>query len=846
MSKGNIEKSRNKEKDKRNKKLNAKYNEEDEDIDTGAGNAYVNPLKNEVIGIIITSFGVLMAIFMLSEKAGNVGNVIKDFFLGVFGVGAYLMPCIVFIYGIVVIKNKRSIINKKRIMWFMMVIVSFVGLDHIFYQHFSNIPWEYNFSAIYNSGLHGYGGGIIGGYIAITLYKMFYIYGAIIASITAFTIFTMLAADVSILLGIGRIIKFFIKMKKKRQLIKNEQTGAEDEFDEEVLENIKSNKKDTIINLNKSKINLINLKDYKNEEVSKELESFKQEDEKLEQKINIVSSLQKAEEINSKSDLKAINELKAKDDTKNQNEYNIDLEFEPKKKKRNKESVGQLDISYENSEENARNYILPDVDILNVSHKKSDVNENKELLQTAKVLEETLESFGVSAKVLQVSKGPTVTRYELQPNHGVKVSRIVNLSDDIALNLAAATVRIEAPIPGKSAVGIEIPNRELQGVYLREVIQTKEFLNSKAKLAFAVGMNIDGTPIVADIAKMPHLLIAGSTGSGKSVCINTLIASVLYKSSPDEVKIIMVDPKVVELNVYNGIPHLMIPVVTDPKKAAAALNWAVQEMLKRYNLFAETGTRDIGGYNNYIKDKAKLEQGADEENTVPLAPLPQILIIIDELADLMMAAANEVEDAICRLAQMARAAGMHLVIATQRPSVDVITGVIKANIPSRIAFAVSSQVDSRTILDMSGAEKLLGKGDMLFYPIGNSKPVRVQGPFISDKEVEKLVDFIKKQNTVNYDEKVIDEIESASESFESTDGVLEDDELLPQAINIVIETQTASISMLQRRLRVGFSRAARLIDQMEAKNIVGPPEGSKPRRVILTKSEYEQIRMAED
>lgn len=415
----------------------------------------------------------------------------------------------------------------------------------------------------------------------------------------------------------------------------------------------------------------------------------------------------------------------------------------------------------------------------------------------------------------------------MQPNAGVKISKIVNLADDIALNLAAKEVRIEVPIPGKAAIGIEVPNQEVVPVFLREVIESEEFRKHPSKLAFAVGKDIAGNNIVADIARMPHMLIAGATGSGKSVCINTLIASILYKASPSEVKLLMIDPKVVELGIYNGIPHLLIPVVTDPQKAAGALNWAVQEMTRRYQLFADSNVRDLRGYNALLKEKG-------EEDI-----LPQIVIIIDELADLMMVAPNDVEDAICRLAQMARAAGMYLVIATQRPSVDVITGLIKANIPSRISFAVSSQVDSRTILDMAGAEKLLGKGDMLFSPMGQTKPIRVQGAFVSDKEVEAVVSFIKSNFSVEYDDKILETIDAQAES--NTGDYEDEDELLSQAIEIAIEHGQASASLFQRKFKIGYARAARILDQMEVRGIVSGYEGSKPRQVLVTKQQWDEM-----
>ena len=465
---------------------------------------------------------------------------------------------------------------------------------------------------------------------------------------------------------------------------------------------------------------------------------------------------------------------------------------------------------------------------------KTTKGSKKALTDTATKLQKTLYSFGVSAKVENVSVGPVITRYELKPAEGVRVSKIAKLADDIALNLAAESIRIEAPIPGKQAVGIEIPNKEKEIVPLRDIIDSDEFRDSKSKLSFALGKSVSGDNVITDIAKMPHVLIAGSTGSGKSVCINTLITSILYKAKPSEVKLIMVDPKVVELSVYNGIPHLLIPVVTDPKKAAGALAWAVQEMVNRYSLFAQKNVRDIKGYNAQL-DK----EGADGK-------LPQIVIIVDELADLMMVSPKDVEDAICRLAQMARAAGMHLVIATQRPSVDVITGIIKANIPSRIAFAVSSQVDSRTILDSVGAEKLLGKGDMLFYPSGASKATRVQGAFISDGDVEKIVDFLKKDGEAVYNDDIIEKIEKANSTDKELEENSEDDEadpFLQDAIEAVIEIGSASASLIQRRFKVGYARAGRIIDQMEARGIISGYQGSKPREVLMSKERWQELKM---
>ena len=516
------------------------------------------------------------------------------------------------------------------------------------------------------------------------------------------------------------------------------------------------------------------------------------------------------------------------------------------------------------------NYLLPPFTLLDPQPEENDENISIELNHSAEKLVETLKSFGVQTSISHISRGPSVTRYELQPAAGVKISKITNLSDDIAMNLAATGVRIEAPIPGKSAVGIEVPNKNVSIVKMRSLLESKEFQNAKSRLTVVLGVDITGKITLADLGRMPHLLIAGSTGSGKSVCINSMLISLLYKASPDEVKLMLIDPKVVELGIYNGIPHLLVPVVTDPRKAAGALNWAVNEMLERYKTFASYNVRDMHSYNRLVdKQNKEVEDSENVEETErsfeedemlaqakaeiniedspkkevhKLEKMAQIVIVIDELADLMMAAPNEVEESICRLAQMARAAGMHLVIATQRPSVDVITGLIKANVPSRIAFAVKSQIDSRTILDSGGAEKLLGKGDMLFSPIGVTKPVRVQGGFVDDTEIENVINFIKNSKIVEYDKKVIDEIEKnavldGKDKNNSDAGDGEADIMLEEAIECVVEAGQASTSLLQRRLRVGYARAGRLIDDMEKMGIVGPHQGAKPRDVLMTRQQ---------
>lgn len=492
-------------------------------------------------------------------------------------------------------------------------------------------------------------------------------------------------------------------------------------------------------------------------------------------------------------------------------------------------------IQPEESDKAVHHHVFPPVSLLKPGDPAKKDN-RRQLQETAIQLQQILKNFGVNVTVTDVSCGPSVTRYELQPELGVKVSKIVNLADDIKLNLAAADIRIEAPIPGKAAVGIEVPNKENVMVRFRELIEAPEFQQHSSSICFTAGKDIGGQVVVADIAKMPHLLIAGATGSGKSVCINTIIMSILYKADPEDVKLILIDPKVVELSVYNGIPHLFIPVVTDPKKAAGALHWAVAEMTDRYQKFADYQVRDLKGYNQ------KVEAIKDVEDETKPKKLPQIVIVVDELADLMMVAPGDVEDAICRLAQLARAAGIHLIIATQRPSVDVITGLIKANMPSRIAFSVSSGVDSRTILDMNGAEKLLGNGDMLFYPQGYQKPLRVQGPFVSDPEVEAVVDFLKKQSTVVYNTEIEDKMNTVSISSGSAGagGGNDRDSYFVEAGKFVIEKDKGSIGMLQRMFKIGFNRAARIMDQLEEAGVVGPEEGTKPRKILMSLSEFEQ------
>ncbi len=540
--------------------------------------------------------------------------------------------------------------------------------------------------------------------------------------------------------------------------------------------------------------------------------------------------------------LRLINDADARGDKDDADAQNAFARAQDEKKKAKAKLLSETSQRQEDEDNSAKinkDYILPPLDCLKEPLYKGNADYSEELQSNAKKIVQTLNSFGVSTKIVDICRSPSVTRYELQPDPGVKISRITSLADDLALNLAAAGVRIEAPIPNKSAIGIEVPNRERNIVLLRELIDTAQYRSAKSMLNVALGRDIQGTPTYADIAKMPHLLIAGTTGSGKSVCLNTMIISLLFNAKPQEVKLILIDPKMVEFTVYNGIPHLLVPVVSDPRKASGALSWAVMEMEKRYKLFSENGSRNLQGYNEYL-------ESAGEQ------PLPQIVMFIDELADLMMVASNEVESSICRLAQKARAAGMHFVVATQRPSVDVITGIIKANIPSRLALSVSSQVDSRTILDSVGAEKLLGNGDMLFCPVGMAKPIRLQGAYISDSEIEAVTEHIKAQEKTNYDDEVMEEIErqaavegkrkKGADAAQFMGGADESDEYLPNAVEVVVEAGMASTTLLQRKLKLGYARAARIIDELAERGIVGPFEGSKPRKVLITKEQWYEMR----
>ena len=737
-------------------------------------------LDLQVVSLIIIS--ILLAI-LIYTKAGYIGETLSPILGGIMGWIKYVIPVGTFAIAIFLACDEDKDNFMKKILQYAVFLLCITTIITVIQISQGKLNMETGFEKAveqaYENGSKNIGGGAVGAICAIGLISLVGKIGTVIIAI-----------------GIAVIDSIFLFGIKPAELLK------------EYVENRNEKKQE-------AKAQRLEQRKLK---ADKEIISREKEDKKKKLKIMQEDNAVTEDQINIKI-------------ASNNNEEQTSL-FKKQEEIKEDKSKEILTLEHALTVED-ENYEFPPVEFLTPGKATTKMGK-KAVADTASKLQKTLYSFGVSAKVENVSVGPTITRYELKPAEGVRVSKIANLADDIALSLAAETIRIEAPIPGKQAVGIEIPNKEKEVVHLRDIIDSNEFKSAKSKLAFALGKNAAGEAIVTDIAKMPHVLIAGSTGSGKSVCINTLITSIIYKSKPSEVKLVMVDPKVVELSVYNGIPHLLIPVVTDPKKAAGALAWAVQEMVNRYHLFAEKNVRDIAGYNEALE-----KEGAEGK-------LPQIVIIIDELADLMMVAKNDVEDAICRLAQMARAAGMHLVIATQRPSVDVITGIIKANIASRISFAVTSQVDSRTILDSAGAEKLLGKGDMLFFPTGVLKPIRIQGAFVSDGEVEKIVSFLKENGGPTYSEDVLEKIERANTTDKELDEQDDDetDPFLMEAIDTVVDLGQASASFIQRRFKVGYARAGRIIDQMEARGIISGYEGSKPRQVLVSKEQWQELKMA--
>lgn len=772
--------------------------------------------KNRIISIIIFAFSVLF-FFVAVIPGENFWNDVHNVYIGLFGwMASIVFPLLSLIYSFLVQKTKSS---KKMIAEpiCIVLIVLFISAFIYIVRAKSGVPFLDTCKSEFADAPYVFNGGFFGavlGWLFMTLGKA----PAIVVDLLLIIVVIMLLSKVTVnqffknttkpVRAVVEKATPYIEERRERRRMNNIDIPLDDE---PPVQDEKSKKK-------------AKTKAQKAQDVE-ETEELADDYSKLIAEINETTSKNKQNRETPKK--KSIDDI-----VKTASEENAEKPNEEKT-----EPVPEFVVTEEDMQKEVKEYKLPSVDILKTVKHKSAKDVSDELKNNAELLVETLASFGVQAEITDISRGPTVTRYELKPASGVRISKITNLSDDIALNLAAVNVRIEAPIPGKAAVGIEIPNTVKNSVSMREVIDSADFNRQKSLLSAGLGKDIAGKTVFCDIAKMPHLLIAGTTGSGKSVCMNSIIVSILYRANPEEVKFLMIDPKKVEFSKYENIPHLLVPVVTDPRKASGALGWAVSEMLERYQKFSDTGVRDIEGYNRYV------------EKHEDMKPMPKIVICIDELADLMMAAPKEVEDSICRLAQMARAAGMHLVIATQRPSVDVITGLIKANISSRIALTVSSAIDSRTILDSSGAEKLLGMGDMLYSPIGSNKPLRVQGCYISDEEVEKLCEFIKNQGESEYSEKIQKEIESKAAqdktSTKFTDGGESGENLDPlfdDAVDVVLENGKASTSFLQRKLGVGYSRGSKIMDQMEDKHIIGPAEGAKPRKILINKQQWIQIK----
>ena len=797
--------------------------------------------RKEVILWIIIAISALLCISNFGI-GGIVGEAVSTFLFGVFGVIAYILPIILVIGSFFMVSNDGNMFAVVKVIagtLFALFLCMFMALVT------SGAEIRTPIEAYEYSAQSKFGGGIIGGFLSYYISKAFGVVGTYIIDIIALIVCMVLITEKSALQSFkdgGK--KVYSSAKESNERYKEYKKIRDEERSRRMDNKVSGVSIDTKIptqdelpfsdemgEVQAEQLELPNIRSEKKTKLSSDgdyvTSTYAPLKTELKPEPNIVGDFWK-------DDMPLAEETMA----------------EEKPVRKSKASVEEIEKAVDNvaneimAEEIAQTkpYVFPPLSLLKPGDNRRAGNTQAQLRETAQKLEQTLKTFGVNVTVTDISCGPSVTRYEIQPEMGVKVSKIVNLADDIKLNLAAADIRIEAPIPGKAAVGIEVPNAENVMVSFRDLLESNEFKNSQSKITFAVGKDISGQTKVADIAKMPHMLIAGATGSGKSVCINTIIMSILYKADPKDVKLIMIDPKVVELSVYNGIPHLMIPVVTDPKKAAGALHWAVAEMTERYNKFAEIGVRDIHGYNSRV-DSIQVPEGQERPKK-----MPQIVIIVDELADLMMVASNDVEEAICRLAQLARACGIHLIIATQRPSVNVITGLIKANMPSRIAFAVTSGVDSRTILDMNGAEKLLGKGDMLFNPQGVPKPIRVQGAFVSDKEVAEVVKFITEKNgAASYSADVqqkLDNMESTGNTVSISDGdgsADGKDSYFMEAARIIVDKEKASIGMLQRYLKVGFNRAARIMDQLEEAGIVGPEEGTKPRKVLMSPEEFENF-----
>ena len=786
--------------------------------------------ENTVLRSEILILGMLaVCIFLLISNfglGGLIGDILSALMFGIFGWMAYLIPVLLFGITAFLISNKgnkHAYIKAVAAIVFVIVVTAVLELVVNSYHPGTELMEYYRQASVGKEA-----GGLLGGAMITFLCPAIGIAGTYIVLILLMIVCIILITEKSLLKPLGQ---------KSKRIYNDARTRRQSTVERSIREKKKTKeKKEQLEKRNESKkISGVSFATTLGDKHSKRKSPDIQE-------LNILEE----EALPPLFDEEKISDSEKRPEFVIQRSESLQMEEPTVDKSLHKkadESIQQPeDVEREIQKQEdiqLKDYKVPPISLLKRG-KKGGGNSDRQLRETALKLEQTLQNFGVKVHVTNASCGPSVTRYELQPEQGVKVSKIVGLADDIKLNLAVTDLRIEAPIPGKAAVGIEVPNSENSAVMLRDLLESKEFQQSSSKITFAVGKDIAGKVVVADIAKMPHLLVAGSTGSGKSVCINTLIMSILYKSNPEDVKLIMVDPKVVELSVYNGIPHLLIPVVTDPRKAAGALNWAVAEMMKRYQLFAEYNVRDLTGFNEKVLE-LKGEENAPKK-------MPQIVIIVDELADLMMVAPKDVEGAICRLAQLARAAGLHLILATQRPSVNVITGLIKANMPSRVAFAVSSGVDSRTIIDMNGAEKLLGKGDMLFYPTGYPKPVRVQGSFVSDQEVQKVVDYlIQNYGDATYSDELEEHmnadlgVDSGAALVTTSEESDNRDIYFTDAGRLIIEKEKASIGMLQRMFKIGFNRAARIMDQLAEAGVVGPEEGTKPRKVLMSKEEFEQF-----
>ena len=771
--------------------------------------------RRQMWAVVLFALGLLLGAFTLIE-GGRLWRGIHNFLFGMFGISGYFWAPLLIYIALVAAKDKPLSSVRSKVLQVAVLIGILGGAFTIFGPGLPGYGTvAENISAVYTTGQLPSGGGIVGALFALPLLFLFESTGAqIIISLLIFVLVMLITGTT--LVGIWRAAKRPVE-------------GIEEAFAEKMEERAqRQGERETHPRPKKGRA--ANFAAY-DVDIGRETP-----DEPPEIAVNLPESLDLTDESgDSRQPENEIGEIVERF----AQSAAATPEIEPAPATSAKEPEPSTAHQAAPAPVERVEYTYPPTSLLQVTAAPASVDVSEELKTNAQTLVDTLKSFGVQTRITDICRGPSVTRYELQPSAGVKISKITGLADDIALNLATAGIRIEAPIPNKAAVGVEVPNKVVSMVNIRELFESHEFATASGVLNTALGKDIAGNIILADIGRMPHLLIAGSTGSGKSVCVNSIIISLLYRYSPEEVKLLMIDPKVVELGVYNGIPHLLVPVVTDPKKAAGALGWAVSEMMERYKTFAANGVKDLAGYNRLAESRDDIEK------------IPKMVIIIDELADLMMAAPSEVEDSICRLAQMARAAGMHLVIATQRPSVDVITGIIKANIPSRIAFAVSSQVDSRTILDMGGAEKLLGRGDMLFYPVGVAKPMRVQGCFVTESEVEAVVSFIGQSLAAEYDSSIMEGIDRHATATKvkggaamPDDGQEGEDEMISAAIECVVESGGASTSQLQRRLKLGYARAARIIDQLEQKGIIGPSQGSKPRQVLISKERWMEMKLS--